>query len=396
MKVYMHSHWLKTALVATLAVLAIVVVALIIGTLRDKPEGNGNAPAKNDNSKMNGGEQPPPDKETTPGDKQPPVDADTPPAKTPPKIDGVCEGNVIASDEMTLLLPVYVYITAMDAKNKSNPALTYHPGRYYIFKCYEGMVNITHTQGLPGGWIDPKNPYQTPAVTPVPAPAPSVPSVMTIDNATVNWSHEYPSAYVKNYNGLWNLSPSNLYLTFDCGYDYNSLVATIMDTLSAKGVKAVFFVTGDYMNARPDLVLRMVREGHVVGNHSYVHLNQPESLAVSTDTVIADIRAWGEKYVSITGSNPSALYFRPPGGAVSLRSMALMDQLGYTTVLWGAAYRDWDTTAQPTQDAAMTLLRQYTTPGDIVLLHGVSQTSADILGQYIDEYRGKGFTFALP
>lgn len=117
-----------------------------------------------------------------------------------------------------------------------------------------------------------------------------------------------------------------------------------MDTLRAKGVKAVFFVTGDFMNDRPDLVRRIVNEGHRVGNHSYAHLNQ----------------------------------------------------LGYKTLMWGAAYKDWDTSAQPTRDAAMTLLRQYTTPGDIILLHGVSQTSNDILGQYIDEYRDKGFVFALP
>lgn len=89
-------------------------------------------------------------------------------------------------------------------------------------------------------------------------------------------------------------------------------------------------------------------------------------------------------------------YFRPPAGAISRRSMTLMEQLGYKTLMWGVAYKDWDPSAQPTRDLAMTLLRKYTSSGDIILLHGVSQTSSDILAQYIDEYRSKGYTFSLP
>ena len=65
--------------------------------------------------------------------------------------------------------------------------------------------------------------------------------VMSLDNTTVNWSHEYPASFVRDYNGYWNTSPSKLYLTFDCGYDYNNLASTIMDILKSKGIKAVFF-----------------------------------------------------------------------------------------------------------------------------------------------------------
>ncbi len=240
----------------------------------------------------------------------------------------------------------------------------------------------------------------TPPVEVVPPPvvssAPSLASVMMLDNTAANWSHEYPTAFVKEYNGAWSISPDHLYLTFDCGYDYNNLAAMIMDTLRVKGVKAVFFVTGDFMNDRPDLVRRMVAEGYIVGNHSYAHLNQPQNLGGSIDTVVADIRAWENRYREIMGAGPSTMYFRPPGGTISRRSMALMQLLGYRTLMWGVAYKDWDTSAQPSRETAMSLLRRYTTAGDIVLLHGVSQTSSDILAQYIDEYRGKGFTFTLP
>lgn len=311
----------------------------------------------------------------------------------------ICADSVVVSEVFSLASSAKVYSIASDAKAHLSPALTYQPGQYYVFKCFDGMANITRSPGVPGGWIDPADPYKNATIVASPVPTPNddnLINIMDLDNSTVNWSHEYPAAFIRDFNGWWNISPASLYLTFDCGYDYNNLVATILDTLKSKGVQAVFFVTGDFMEDRPDLVLRIVNEGHIVGNHSYEHLNQPQNLAVSTDLVTADIRAWEEKYRSIVGSNPAVLYFRPPAGAISRRSLALMNQLGYKTLMWGVAYKDWDTTAQPTVDEAMVLLRQYTTAGDIILLHGVSATSTSILGQYIDEYIAKGYNFLLP
>lgn len=321
------------------------------------------------------------------------------PVNNIPPTSAICDGELIVAKSFILKTPALVYGTALEAKNKINPANTYAAGEYKIFRCYGGVVNITRTLGYPGGWIDPTNPYYQISSSVPTDEAPDKPvtiDVMSLDNTTVNWSHEYPASFVRDYNGYWNISPSKLYLTFDCGYDYNNLASTIMDILKSKGIKAVFFVTGDFMEDRPDLINRMVAEGHVVGNHSYEHLNQPQNLNISIDTVIADIRAWETKYRSITGANPSTNYFRPPAGAISRRSMALMQQLGYKTLMWGAAYKDWDTSSQPSKEVALDFLRKYTTAGDIVLLHGISQTSTDVLSQYIDEYRRKGFEFSLP
>ncbi len=221
-------------------------------------------------------------------------------------------------------------------------------------------------------------------------------NVMNLNNNVVNWSYAYPSSFITKYNGYWNFGDNNLYLTFDCGYDYNNLASSIMDILETKNVKAVFFVTGAFMNSRPDLINRMIAEGHIVGNHSYGHLNQPQNLTSSTDTVIADIKAWENKYFAITGTSPYKHLFRPPAGAISERSMALMNQLGYKSLLWAVAYRDWDPANQPTEAEAWTALRNYTSAGDIILLHGTSQTSTNILSAYIDEYRSKGYEFRLP
>lgn len=393
MKSSVRSKAKMIIIIVSLLTVAVLAAILLYVQLHKPSSDTTIPPADNGDSKTIDDIEPAHDDTPTPDDSQP---SDDDQQDDQPKPNSICQNDKITAGTFSLHSPAYVYKTALDAKNKTKPALVYQPGNYYIFRCHADMANITRTSGIPGGWIDPKNPYATPTPpTDNDNTTPTI-NVMSIDNTIVNWSHEYPTVYVTEYNGYWKLSPSNLYLTFDCGYDYNNLASTIMNTLRSKNVKAIFFVTGDFINDRPDLIKRMVNEGHIVGNHSYKHLNQPENLIASTDIVIADIRAWEDTYRKIMGVTPPKAYFRPPAGVISRRSMALMEQLGYKTLMWGAAYRDWDPSAQPTKEEAMTLLRKYTTPGDIVLLHGVSQTSSDILAQYIDEYRGKGYVFTLP
>ena len=66
--------------------------------------------------------------------------------------------------------------------------------------------------------------------------------------------------------------------------------------------------------------------------------------------------------------------------------------MGYTSLLWRLAYVDWDTSNQPTDEFALNHLKKNTKPGDIVLLHSVSETNVRILGQYIDWLRANGYS----
>lgn len=61
-----------------------------------------------------------------------------------------------------------------------------------------------------------------------------------------------------------------MFLTFDNGYE-NGYTAPILDTLKAKKVPAIFFVTGHYIKDQPELLKRMAAEGHLIGNHSWSH-----------------------------------------------------------------------------------------------------------------------------
>lgn len=200
------------------------------------------------------------------------------------------------------------------------------------------------------------------------------------------------SNYNAIYNGPVNEATKTLYLTFDEGYE-NGYTSKILDVLKEKNVKAVFFVTSYYLEKNPDLVKRMVDEGHIVGNHSKTHSSMP--------TLTSDITKFKEefsdvesKYKEITGLDMKK-FFRPPMGYYSERSLAMTNDLGYKTVFWSFAYDDWDPEKQPEINYAKHKILDNLHNGSILLLHAVSKTNTEILGEIIDSARNIGYEFKL-
>ncbi len=176
-------------------------------------------------------------------------------------------------------------------------------------------------------------------------------------------------------------------LTFDQGYE-NGFTGKILDTLKEKGVKATFFVVGDYAERQPELVRRMIDEGHTVGSHSVNHYSMPE---LSVEEATEEIMGLHEYMLKNFGIQMNL--FRPPKGEYSERSLAITGDLGYKTVLWSFAYADWDTDNQPDPDTALQKLIDRAHPGAIYLLHSVSETNASILGDFIDAMLAEGYSF---
>ena len=133
---------------------------------------------------------------------------------------------------------------------------------------------------------------------------------------------------------------SQILLTFDQGYE-NGYTGQILDTLREKQVHAVFFLTGDYAKKETDLVNRMIAEGHVLGNHGMTHASLP---------TLSEAEAKADAYV------------------------------------------DWKTDAQPDPAESLERLRAHAHGGEILLLHAVSSTNAEILGDLIDALRAEGYT----
>ena len=181
-----------------------------------------------------------------------------------------------------------------------------------------------------------------------------------------------------------------LYLTFDAGYE-NGCTAKILDVLKKHNVSAAFFLVGNYMETNPELVQRMVAEGHTVGNHTMHH---PDMSKLSDPAAFAkELQELEALYTRITGQQMQK-YYRPPQGLYSEENLKMAKELGYKTVFWSLAYVDWNNDAQPTREQAFGKLLPRTHNGAVVLLHSTSQTNADILDELLTRWEAQGYTFA--
>lgn len=179
-----------------------------------------------------------------------------------------------------------------------------------------------------------------------------------------------------------------LYLTFDAGYE-NGYTEMILDALAASEVSATFFLVGNYLETNPELVIRMVEEGHTVANHSYYH---PDMTTLSEEDFIEELEMLEIKFKEITGEE-LATYYRPPQGKYSVDTLELAQSLGYKTIFWSLAYVDWYVDDQPTYEEAFDKLLGRIHPGAIVLLHSTSQTNGEILPELLEEWANMGYRF---
>jgi len=179
-----------------------------------------------------------------------------------------------------------------------------------------------------------------------------------------------------------------VFLTFDEGYE-NGYTGKILDTLKEKGVKATFFVTYDYCVSSPDLVKRMIEEGHTVGNHSYTHPSFP---SCSEEVVVKEVKTLHD-YVK-ENFNYEMKLFRFPMGEFSERTLLQLKEMGYTSVFWSFAYKDWSTDSQPATEEALETVTSAVHSGAIYLLHAVSKANAEALGDIIDCWANEGYRVA--
>lgn len=179
-----------------------------------------------------------------------------------------------------------------------------------------------------------------------------------------------------------------LYLTFDCGYEHNNLTARVLDVLKEKEVPAAFFCTLDHIKKEETLITRMIKEGHIVGNHSATHPSFAEigrrEMALEIEETENYLR---EKY------GYASKFFRFPKGEYNESALELVSSLGYKTIFWSVAYNDWNTDNIQGKDYAVKTVTERLHDGAVILLHSVSQDNADALGEIIDKARAEGYEF---
>jgi peptidoglycan-N-acetylmuramic acid deacetylase len=198
-------------------------------------------------------------------------------------------------------------------------------------------------------------------------------------------------AQLKEYNAYFigSSDEKKLYLTFDCGYE-NGNTEPILDALKTHNVSATFFVVGHYLESAPDMVKRMVAEGHTVGNHTYHH---PDMSSISDiDSFKEELESVRELYNELTGEE-MPMYYRPPQGKYSVENLEMAKELGYSTFFWSLAYVDWNVDDQPTHDEAFSKLTKRVHSGAIILLHVTSKTNGEILDELLTKWEDMGYTF---
>jgi len=187
---------------------------------------------------------------------------------------------------------------------------------------------------------------------------------------------------------LGNTEKKEIYLTFDEGYE-NGFTAKILDVLKEKNVPAAFFVTKTYIDYNPDLVQRMVNEGHIVANHTVRHKSSP---TLSDDEMKKEINDTAAAFKTLMNAEMPP-FFRPPMGQYSERTLKVTQDCGYKSIFWSFAYVDWDVKKQPGAEFAHKKVMDNIHNGAILLLHAVSESNAQAMAQIIESVRAAGYEF---
>lgn len=204
-----------------------------------------------------------------------------------------------------------------------------------------------------------------------------------VANATADYLKQFDAYYAEN------TTEKVLYLTFDAGYE-NGDTAKILDAMKKHKVKGTFFLVGNYLETNPELVKRMVKEGHTVGNHTFHH---PDMSQIATkETFQKELQDLEALYQEVTGQEMTR-YYRPPQGKYSESNLRMAHELGYKTIFWSLAYVDWYEDQQPTREEAFQKLIPRIHPGAIVLLHSTSRTNGEILDELLTKWEDLGYRF---
>lgn len=182
-----------------------------------------------------------------------------------------------------------------------------------------------------------------------------------------------------------NRSQKYIALTFDDG-PVSANTPRLLDMLSRRNVKATFYVIGERAQNHPDIIRRIVSEGHEVGNHTW---NHPNLQNLSDAQVRVELNKTRDAIVSASGVQPRTM--RPPYGSISARQREwIYREYGYPTVMWDVDPLDWK---KPGSGVVANRLIQGTTNGSILLVHDLHGASVDAMPQTVDSLLRKGYQF---
>ena len=199
------------------------------------------------------------------------------------------------------------------------------------------------------------------------------------------------SAYINRKLPIYSVqtTENKLAISFDAAWGADK-TQEIMDICEDYGIKATFFLVGNYLEKCPEIVKQIVEDGHTVGNHTYHHKDM--ELLTSEEEFLNELIDLENLYKQIVLSEMPKFY-RPPQGKYTEQQLEWAKKAGYKTCFWSLAYVDWDEKKQPSKEEAMNKLTERIHPGAIVLLHSTSSTNAEIMDEIIKKWKEMGYEF---
>lgn len=180
---------------------------------------------------------------------------------------------------------------------------------------------------------------------------------------------------------VWQKDEKKVAITFDDGPDPKT-TALLLDGLKARKVRATFFVIGEKAQENKGLIRRMSEEGHLIGNHTYSHV---QLNALSSSQACSQVKAANDVIEEII--QKEVIYLRPPYGEWNHKQECPQNMIA---VYWDVDPLDWQKT--DAKQIAQDILRQVE-PGDIILLHDIYQSSVQAAFLVIDELQRQGYEF---
>jgi peptidoglycan/xylan/chitin deacetylase (PgdA/CDA1 family) len=181
------------------------------------------------------------------------------------------------------------------------------------------------------------------------------------------------------------ISQKVLAMTFDDG-PHPSLTPKLLDILKERNIKCTFFLIGQQVKMYPDIVRRIIAEGHEIGNHTWTHC----SLTSRSDAQIrVELKKSEDAVYEVAGVRPHLV--RPPYGAINSRIKDLMfTEFGYSTIMWSVDPQDW---RRPGVSVVTSRLVSGAHSGAIMLAHDIHPPTITAMPPMFDQLLAQGYQF---
>ena len=214
------------------------------------------------------------------------------------------------------------------------------------------------------------------AATPAPPPAMALPPDATAPT---------PTGLPKSTFSQCHVDGPYVAMTFDDG-PHGANTPRLLEMLRQRKIHATFFMVGQCVAEFPDIVKKIVAEGHEVANHSWSH---PQLSSMAEGSVRDQLQKTHDAIIAACGVTPKVM--RPPYGAFTARQRAwAQGEWGYKCILWDVDPLDWKVRSA---DHVKNEILKQTVPGSIILSHDIHKTTIDAMPETLDGLLAKGFKF---